>query len=114
MKTKPAQAVASKSTIKNSLDQLFSKKHKKEIEKKHEEEEKKKDPNGEIEKERKKVKVQKQMIKIQREQVKEEKRQSGGKVKITEDGYKVYTSEELGLGKGGNTDDCPFDCDCCF
>lgn len=33
----------------------------------------------------------------------------------TEEGYAVYSEEELGLlKKGGNTDLCPFDCDCCF
>ena len=30
------------------------------------------------------------------------------------DGLPVYTVEELGIGKGGDTPDCPFDCDCCF
>lgn len=34
--------------------------------------------------------------------------------RVTEDGYKIYTLEELGLGKGGETEDCPFDCNCCF
>lgn len=35
--------------------------------------------------------------------------------RVTEDGYKIYTMEELGLNdKGGDTDLCPFDCDCCF
>ena len=28
----------------------------------------------------------------------------------TTDGYKVYTEDELKLGKGGDTDLCPFDC----
>lgn len=32
----------------------------------------------------------------------------------TEEGYRIYTAEELGIGKGGGTADCPFDCDCCF
>ncbi|KAH8924300.1 DUF1764-domain-containing protein [Atractiella rhizophila] len=32
----------------------------------------------------------------------------------TEDGLKIYAIEELGIGKGGDTDQCPFDCDCCF
>ncbi|KAI5166605.1 hypothetical protein NEIG_02030 [Nematocida sp. ERTm5] len=30
------------------------------------------------------------------------------------DGYKIYTHEELNIGKGGNTSKCPIDCDCCF
>ena len=34
--------------------------------------------------------------------------------KFTEDGLKIYTMEELKIGQGGNTEDCPFDCDCCF
>ncbi|MFN9898440.1 MAG: DUF1764 domain-containing protein [bacterium] len=35
--------------------------------------------------------------------------------RVTEDGYKIYTMEELGLtDKGGDTELCPFDCDCCF
>lgn len=35
--------------------------------------------------------------------------------RITDDGYKIYTMEELGLNDvGGDTDLCPFDCQCCF
>ena len=34
--------------------------------------------------------------------------------KFTEEGYRIYTTDELNIGKGGNTDDCPFDCNCCF
>jgi len=30
------------------------------------------------------------------------------------DGVSVYTEEELNIGKGKDTDLCPFDCDCCF
>jgi hypothetical protein len=33
----------------------------------------------------------------------------------TEDGFAVYSEEELGLARrGGDTDQCPFDCQCCF
>lgn len=33
----------------------------------------------------------------------------------TEDGYNIYSMEELGLGTtGGDTAECPFDCQCCF
>lgn len=33
----------------------------------------------------------------------------------TVDGLKVYTEEELGLNNGGgDTELCPFDCNCCF
>ncbi|PVF96477.1 DUF1764-domain-containing protein [Serendipita vermifera] len=35
--------------------------------------------------------------------------------KRTEEGYLVYTEEELGLNKeGGDTSLCPFDCECCY
>ena len=35
--------------------------------------------------------------------------------KKTEEGFNIYSEEELGLNKkGGDTDLCPFDCDCCF
>ncbi|GLC35182.1 hypothetical protein PLESTB_000563400 [Pleodorina starrii] len=35
--------------------------------------------------------------------------------KRTEEGFPIYSEDELGLGKrGGDTDLCPFDCDCCF
>ncbi|KAG7671097.1 hypothetical protein Ndes2526B_g01125 [Nannochloris sp. 'desiccata'] len=35
--------------------------------------------------------------------------------KKTEEGYNIYKEDELGFGKkGGDTDKCPFDCDCCF
>lgn len=35
--------------------------------------------------------------------------------KRTEEGFAIYGEDELGLGKkGGDTDLCPFDCDCCF
>ncbi|WCJ40332.1 hypothetical protein M5689_021255 [Euphorbia peplus] len=35
--------------------------------------------------------------------------------KKTEDGFTVYTEEELGIkSNGGGTKLCPFDCDCCF
>lgn len=35
-------------------------------------------------------------------------------IKRTADGLRIYTEEELGIGKGGGTPDCPFDCSCCF
>lgn len=34
--------------------------------------------------------------------------------KTTNDGYKIYRESELRLGRGGDTKDCPFDCNCCF
>ncbi|SPO25457.1 uncharacterized protein UTRI_03123_B [Ustilago trichophora] len=33
--------------------------------------------------------------------------------KRTEDGLRIFTAEELKLGQGGDTPDCPFDCQCC-
>jgi hypothetical protein len=34
--------------------------------------------------------------------------------KYTEDGFPIYSTEELGLStKGGDTELCPFDCECC-
>jgi hypothetical protein len=35
-------------------------------------------------------------------------------VRFTEEGYRIYTLEELNVGKGGDTPLCPFDCNCCF
>lgn len=35
-------------------------------------------------------------------------------IKRTEEGYKIYTVDELNIGLGGDTKDCPFDCKCCF
>ena len=36
--------------------------------------------------------------------------------KYTEEGWPIYSEEELKIGddKGGETADCPFDCQCCF
>eukprot|EP00887_Chlorella_sp_A99_P002217 scaffold21.g2217.t1 len=35
--------------------------------------------------------------------------------KRTEEGFAIYSEEELGFGKkGGDTPLCPFDCQCCF
>ncbi len=33
---------------------------------------------------------------------------------VTDEGIPVYTEEELGMNKGGDTEDCPFDCQCCY
>lgn len=30
------------------------------------------------------------------------------------DGVFVYNLDELGVGKGGDTEECPFDCKCCY
>ena len=108
--TKVPIAKGSKDIIKRSLDDLFKKK-KQEVK----EVEATEKPAAEIT-EAKKAKLQKKLLKIQRKQAQEERRQEegAGKRKVTADGYKVYSLEELNVGKGGDTADCPFDCDCCF
>ncbi len=42
-------------------------------------------------------------------------RGTGGARKRTEEGYRIFTADELGLDRpgSGETDLCPFDCDCC-
>lgn len=32
----------------------------------------------------------------------------------SECGIKIYSEEDLKIGKGGNTRLCPIDCNCCF
>ncbi|KAG0330268.1 hypothetical protein BG004_002143 [Podila humilis] len=32
----------------------------------------------------------------------------------TDDGLRLFDIHDLGIGKGGDTDLCPFDCECCF
>ncbi|KAI8318663.1 DUF1764-domain-containing protein, partial [Martensiomyces pterosporus] len=39
----------------------------------------------------------------------------GKNSKYTDDGLRVFYMEDLHIGEGeGDTDQCPFDCDCCF
>lgn len=38
---------------------------------------------------------------------------SNARRRKTDDGFNLYTEEELGLGEPGTTPDCPFDCQCC-
>lgn len=39
----------------------------------------------------------------------------GSKVRpLTDDGLPVYSAQEMKIGMGGDTDQCPFDCECCF
>lgn len=75
--------------IKSDIDNLFSKK-KKPIKKPKEE------------------KKQQERPKIVEKEKKQEIR------KRTEEGFLIYNQEELNIGKGGDTELCPFDCDCCF
>lgn len=34
--------------------------------------------------------------------------------KYTEEGFRIYSTAELKIGQGGRTDQCPFECSCCF
>ncbi|KAI8050296.1 hypothetical protein BDF22DRAFT_696484, partial [Syncephalis plumigaleata] len=34
--------------------------------------------------------------------------------RYTEDGLPIYDAKILRIGEGGDTDQCPFDCECCF
>ncbi|KAI8970348.1 hypothetical protein BDF20DRAFT_890739 [Mycotypha africana] len=34
--------------------------------------------------------------------------------RTTEDGYPLYDVKDLNIGLGGDTPECPFDCQCCF
>lgn len=53
--------------------------------------------------------------KQERPKPKSKKPNSNGARRTTEEGFKIYTEEELGLQdeQAGDTPDCPFDCDCC-
>ncbi|KAG4305806.1 hypothetical protein PORY_000716, partial [Pneumocystis oryctolagi] len=35
------------------------------------------------------------------------------KHKKTEEGFTIYSEKELKIGRGKDTPECPFDCDCC-
>lgn len=39
--------------------------------------------------------------------------QESGYLRV-ESGMKIYNEEQLNIGKGGNTPQCPIDCSCCF
>ena len=43
-----------------------------------------------------------------------DKKNKSGPTRYTKEGFKIYTTEDLKIGQGGDTPDCPFDCDCCF
>lgn len=81
-----------KDKIKGDLDAMFSTKNKSKVEK------------PAVKKEEPKKKV-----------VKKEA-SSGAKkpARFTEEGFKIYSKEDLKIGQGGDTSDCPFDCNCCF
>lgn len=37
-----------------------------------------------------------------------------GKRSLTDDGLPIFSWQEMRMGRGGDTRDCPFDCQCCF
>lgn len=39
---------------------------------------------------------------------------SSSRRRTTDDGLPLYDVSDLGLGRGGDTSECPFDCQCCF
>ena len=48
------------------------------------------------------------------EKPKKEKQAKEKGARFTEEGFRIYSTEELNIGKGGDTADCPIDCNCCF
>ena len=93
--------------IKGIVDQLFKKKKIQKTEKKNDVKEPSKDKKS-------KSKPMAKVISMPKE-FKSSNSDSKG-IRKTEDGLRIYTEDELGLNKpgAGETDDCPFDCDCCF
>lgn len=81
--------------IKSDLDSLFKKK-KKTIEKKPE------------------VKKPETKKAEKAEKPKKERQPKEKGARFTEEGFRIYSTEELNIGKGGDTADCPIDCNCCF
>ena len=41
-------------------------------------------------------------------------RGTNSKRKKTEEGFNIYHEDELKIGLGGDTENCPFDCTCCY
>lgn len=80
-------------TLPNEIDDIFSSKKKQPLEKKQ-------------------VKAVRPIEKD--DDFNDSKGEKGGKRRYTEDGFPIYTLDELKIGRGGDTDDCPFDCNCCF
>ena len=84
-----------KTDIKNNLDALFKKKASKASKSKE------KKPVAEIKKQLKADTTGKS-------------KESKKKQRKYVDNLPVFTEDELKIGKGGDTEDCPFDCNCCF
>ena len=94
-KSEKKKTGSGKKDIKNDLDALF----------------KKNKSSKKIKKEAKPAKVAEKPAK--KEKVSMDAPKSKGN-KYTKEGYKIYTADELKIGQGGDTPDCPFDCECCF
>ena len=101
MKVKKSSKASSEKTsdnkIKTDLDSLF--KTKKGVKKASVVEKEKKDKEKE---EADKVKA---ALDLRKSEVKK-----GSTRKFTTEGYPIFNMDELKMGKGGDTPDCPFDC----
>ncbi|CRG96240.1 conserved protein, unknown function [Plasmodium gallinaceum] len=88
--------------VKSNIDDIFSNiKIKNKSNKVDETEKVKKDSKSIIKNKKKKDKNQ-----VSRKKV--------GERLYTPDGLPIYSMEELKMGKGGYTKECPFECNCCF
>ena len=67
--------------------------------------------NNSIDSKSSKISTKKNSEKKQRKSVSNSEIKPSG---LTEEGFKIYKEKDLKIGKGGNTKDCPFDCECCF
>ena len=110
----------SKADIKSDIDSLFSKKGKAITKDKLKVEAAKVAKTAKVAKpaetEKPGIKIE-AIKKVPKKEMKEIKNPEPDASKIrkrTEEGFKIYNLEELNIGKGGETEDCPFDCDCCF
>lgn len=97
-----------KEGIKSEIDELFAKK-KKVIAKPKETDTKAPEKKTGKNSEKKSVKQDKA-----KDKVFEAKPSKPKQTKFTEEGFKIYSTDDLEIGKGGETEDCPFDCKCCF
>mmetsp|Transcript_64311 Transcript_64311/g.74761 ORF Transcript_64311/g.74761 Transcript_64311/m.74761 type:complete len:114 (-) Transcript_64311:199-540(-) len=103
IKKKEVNGVAAKAQI----DEIFSSKKKKEPV----------EATGKSTGETKEKKKPKSAIKLTKRMM--DKERAGEEVRrYTDDGLPIYSLKEFqqkyDVGKGGDTDKCPFDCDCCF
>ena len=88
-----------KNDIKSELDNLFKSKKKKES---------KVAPSAAA------TEVSSKSKTIKKDKKEDDSKSKQKKARFTEEGYRIYTVDDLKIGKGGDTEDCPFDCECCF